>query len=89
MGVVIGILFLQEVGQAVFEMVFLVMVGVLSICSFLNFYFTDVNYGDFFKGFIPSIPEQKVFVEVLGSIIMPQNIFLHSSLVQTRSYLNL
>lgn len=39
-------------------------------------------------GFVPSIPRSLSFTGVIGAIIMPQNIFLHSSLVQTRKNYN-
>ena len=39
--VVIMILFLQELGQRVFETVFIVLVGILSFCTFMNFMYSE------------------------------------------------
>ena len=78
---VIGILFLQEFGQKAFEGSFLILVGILGICMFINFFQSDVTFINIIDGFIPSIPKGMEFISVVGSIIMPQNIFLHASLV--------
>lgn len=55
----------------------------------MNFYYTDLDYEGLMWGFVPSVPDSSTFLSILGSIIMPQNIFLHASLVQTRAHLNL
>ena len=84
MFIVIGILFLQECGQKLFESAFFMMVGILSVCFFINFFMVKKEWPAFFDGFIPDIPRSWEFTAVIGAIIMPQNIFLHSSLVLTR-----
>lgn len=66
----------------------MLMIGMLSLSTFFNFLETDVNYKEFFLGFLPSIPDSSTFLSIIGSVIMPQNIFLHASLVQTRKHLN-
>lgn len=65
------------------------MIGILSVTTFINFCLSDINVKELLEGFIPSIPHTSSFISVMGSIIMPQNIFLHASLVQTRSHLDL
>ena len=84
--IVMGILFLQEFGQKAFEFSFLIMVAILGISFIVNFFLSKPDWAPLFDGFIPNIPRSWEFTAVIGSIIMPQNIFLHSSLVQTRMH---
>ena len=83
----IAILFLQEIGQRALEFGFLVMVAVLGICFFINFIMSSPEWLKVADGFIPSIPNSWEFTAVIGAVIMPQNIFLHSSLVQTKFHI--
>ena len=85
--IVMLILFLQEFGQKAFEFSFLIMVAVMGISFIVNFILSKPDWEPFFGGFIPSVPRSWEFTAVIGSIIMPQNIFLQSSLVQTRMHL--
>jgi len=78
------ILFLQEWSQKIMEAVFAVLVFGLGLCFFINFCLDNKQWGALFYGFVPNLPESLGFTAVIGSIIMPQNLFLHSSLVQTR-----
>lgn len=50
----------------------------------INFFCSHPPFLKIMDGFIPNIPQSVSFTGVIGAIIMPQNIFLHSSLVQTR-----
>ena len=54
----------------------------------INFWYSSPPFGKIMFGFIPNIPQSLSFTGVIGAIIMPQNIFLHSSLVQTRKSQN-
>lgn len=74
-------------GQRIFESVFLVLVGILGVTTFLNFIQVDTSFGSLVIGLLPHFPRNWEFTAVVGSIIMPQNIILHSSLVQTWKYL--
>ena len=53
---------------------------------------TNVIFGDVMSGFIPSIDlltntdKLLVSLSLLGATVMPHNLYLHSSLIQTRSY---
>lgn len=60
------------------------MVLMMLICFSVNFFDSSPPFVDLLDGFVPSIPKSLSFTGVIGAIIMPQNIFLHSSLVQTR-----
>ena len=84
MFVVIGILFTQETGQFIFELIFAGFMAFMFICFSMNFIYSNPPIAKIANGFIPSVPSSLSFTAVIGAIIMPQNMFLHSSLVQTR-----
>lgn len=65
------------------------MLSILAVCTVMNFFYSDATFEKVANGFIPSIPNSTAFVSVIGAVIMPQNIFLHSSLVQTRKHIKL
>lgn len=87
-GVVILMLYLQQFGQQVMELVFLIFVSLMAMCFIANFIMISPDWKDLANGFIPNTPKTLEFTAVIGSIIMPQNLFLHSSLVLTRNQLN-
>ena len=57
----------------------------MTVCFGINFFAIKPNYLDILDGFIPSVPTSLEFTGVIGSIIMPQNLFLQASLVMTRN----
>ncbi len=71
-------------------------VGMLSIVICIIFTvelgYSKPNGADVFKGFIPSAStfasSQELFIatSILGATVMPHNLYLHSSVVQTRGY---
>jgi natural resistance-associated macrophage protein len=81
---VLIILSMQEFGQRIFEGFFALFVLMMFICFSVNFVSSDPPIKKLLWGFVPNIPQSISFTGVIGAIIMPQNIFLHSSLVQTR-----
>lgn len=81
---VLIILSMQELGQRIFEGFFGFFVLMMFLCFSVNFFSSDPPIKKLLWGFVPNIPQSISFTGVIGAIIMPQNIFLHSSLVQTR-----
>lgn len=85
---VVGLLSLQELGQKLFEGFFGILVLMMLFAFSVNFFASHPPFLKIMDGFIPNIPQSISFTGVIGAIIMPQNIFLHSSLVQTRKQEN-
>jgi NRAMP (natural resistance-associated macrophage protein)-like metal ion transporter len=79
-------LFTQNKGQKFFEKIFALFISIMGICFFYNFFIIDKNWEEIFLGLIPSIQIQDFGygISLLGAILMPQNLFLHSTLVNTR-----
>lgn len=87
--IVIAVLYMQQVGQQLMELIFLVFVFLMALCFMANFVMLAPSWTDLINGFIPNLPNSLEFTAVVGAIIMPQNLFLHSSLVLTRTDLQL
>ncbi|KAG2430797.1 hypothetical protein HXX76_009773 [Chlamydomonas incerta] len=82
-----SLLFIERLGIRVLEGFFGAMVG-LMVASFGVMYArAGVPTAEVVRGFtVPSLPKKDlpVAVALMGSLIMPHNIYLHSALVQTR-----
>ncbi|KAF8819105.1 putative divalent metal transporter [Cardiosporidium cionae] len=94
MGIVITLLdtfiflIIQIFGVRKLEFFFAFLIGIMTVCFWANFVISKPNLNYLFQGlFIPRIPQGKQLsaLGLLGSIIMPHNLFLHSSLVQSRN----
>lgn len=74
-------------GGRVLELFFLLLIAAMCVCFFVDFTASAPSGLEILKGvFTPRLkPENEMTaVAMLGAIIMPHNIFLHSALVQAR-----
>ena len=63
----------------------------MAICFFINFFIVKPDVGEVFFGlFVPTIPEGSASqaIGLVGAVIMPHNLYLHSSLVLSRKVNN-
>lgn len=82
-----ALLLLERAGMAWLEASFQVLVGVMAVSMGVLFFAADVPYAEAAKGmFIPRLRKgyASIACGLLGAIIMPHNLFLHSALVATR-----
>ena len=79
-------LYAQNKGQQFFEKIFAVFITIMGVCFFYNFFHIEKDWVGIAFGFIPRMQKNDLgyAISLLGSIIMPQNLFLHSTLVNTR-----
>lgn len=79
-------LLLHRYGIRKLEAFFVALIAVMLACFCLNFVRSGVDARDVAAGFVPHVERYAVTqaVGILGAVIMPHNIFLHSALVQTR-----
>ena len=80
-------LFIHYYGVRELEFFFLALIFLMTIMFGLNMYFSQPDYGEMAYGLIvPSVPEGAwpVCLGLIGAVIMPHNLYLHSSLVLTR-----
>ncbi|RLN72663.1 hypothetical protein BBJ28_00023763 [Nothophytophthora sp. Chile5] len=74
-------------GSRYLELFFLLLIGTMCVCFFVDFTLSAPDALEIAKGVVePRMQPQNVMqaVGMLGAIIMPHNIFLHSALVQAR-----
>ena len=92
-GVVLGavgayvLLFLEKFGLRWLEAFFQVLVGILAVCMTALFFVAKVPYGEVLDGLaIPRLDAGAVSTAagLLGAVLMPHNLFLHSALVHER-----
>jgi len=68
------------------------IMGFVSIIGFsfvYELYIADIAWGDAVRGWItPALPEGSIMVvmSVLGAVVMPHNLFLHSEIIQSRQW---
>ena len=83
------LLYLINKGMRKMEAFILVLITVIGISFLIEMFIAKPSPGEVLKGFIPSIPNSEalyIALGILGATVMPHNLYLHSSLVQTRKF---
>jgi len=83
------LLFLINFGMRKMEAFILGLVAIIGMAFFAEMMFAQPVLGEVIKGFIPSIPSDEalyIAIGIIGATVMPHNLYLHSSLVQTRNF---
>ncbi|HHM21223.1 MAG TPA: divalent metal cation transporter MntH [Bacteroidetes bacterium] len=83
------LLFLINKGMRFMEAFILVLVAIIGAAFFIEMIFAQPDLGELAKGFVPSIPDSTalyIAIGIIGATVMPHNLYLHSSLVQSRKY---
>ena len=90
---VLIILFLQSRGFRYIEALVISLIGVIAFCFTLEIIFSRPEFAGIARGFfVPSSDMLRdpgmlyIAVGILGATVMPHNLYLHSSVVQTRNY---
>ncbi len=81
------ILALQRVGIRKIEAIILALIAVIAFSLLWEIFLSKPNMGEVAAGFIPSLPNETalyIAIGIIGATVMPHNLYLHSSLVQTR-----
>lgn len=86
------LLALQKRGVRLLEWVTLGLVLVIAGSFCVEIFFAKPVWTDVVKGFVPGLDAERfkdslyVAIGMLGATVMPHNLYLHSALVQTRSF---
>ncbi len=83
------LLFLLKKGMRTMETFIVSMIFIIGFSFFIEMLIVTPVYGDVIKGFIPSSlngSELYIAIGIIGATVMPHNLYLHSSLVQTRNF---
>ena len=86
------ILWLQKKGFRWIEAFIITLLGVIAVCFLTQIAMADPQWGEVIKGFAPTTdiirnPDMLYLaLGIIGATVMPHNLYLHSSIVQTRAY---
>ncbi len=80
------LLAIQKLGIRKMEAFILSLITVIAGGFIINLFFAKPDWHIAVTGVIPSIPEGSIYIilGIIGATVMPHNLYLHSSLVQTR-----
>ncbi|MEY2792929.1 MAG: hypothetical protein RJA76_921 [Bacteroidota bacterium] len=85
------ILYFQNRGFKKLEAIVISMLSIITLCFAYELLISQPSIGEIVKGLIPSstiITDSKqlyVAIGILGATVMPHNLYLHSSIIQTRA----
>ncbi|CAM3109614.1 Nramp family divalent metal transporter [Paenibacillus sediminis] len=89
---VILVLLLQNKGFRYIEAIVISLIMTIFVCFGIEMFLSKPDVGGILGGFVPSAeivknPEMLyIALGILGATVMPHNLYLHSSIVQTRKY---
>src|SRR5581483_3733341 len=89
---VLIVLYLQHYGFRRLEALVVVLIATIGLCFLFELVIARPDYAAVARGFVPRAsiitdPAQLyTAISILGATVMPHNLYLHSSIVQTRSY---
>src|SRR5687767_3237503 len=89
---VLIVLYLQNKGFRLLEALVITLVATVGICFMFEIWLSQPPVAGVLRGFIPTTQVVTnpamlyVAVGILGATVMPHNLYLHSSIVQTRKY---
>lgn len=86
------VLYLQNKGFRLLEALVIALIAVVGGCFVFELFISKPDIGEVARGFVPTAeivtnPEMLyIAIGILGATVMPHNLYLHSSIVQTRKY---
>ena len=89
---VLAVMYLQNKGFRYIEALVITLILVIGGCFLLEIIFSRPDLGEVLGGFVPKFEIVKnpqmlyLAIGILGATVMPHNLYLHSSIVQTRKY---
>jgi manganese transport protein len=89
---VLAVLYLQHKGFRWLERLVIVLIATIGLCFLFEVVISRPSISGVLAGFVPSVEivrnPQMLYIAmgILGATVMPHNLYLHSSIVQTRRY---
>jgi manganese transport protein len=89
---VLLVLYLQNKGFRLLEALVIALIATIAGCFLFEIIISRPEFGPLAQGFVPSASiladRDKLYIAIgiLGATVMPHNLYLHSSIVQTRRY---
>jgi manganese transport protein len=80
------LLVIQKLGIRKMEAFILSLISIIAGGFIVNLFLAKPDWGTAAAGLAPSLPEGSLYIiiGIIGATVMPHNLYLHSSLVQTR-----
>jgi manganese transport protein len=89
---VLIVLYLQEHGYRRLEILVIVLIASIALAFLFELVISHPDLGAVARGFVPTTAIVRdpmmlyIAISILGATVMPHNLYLHSSIVQTRKY---
>src|SRR5579862_3624253 len=89
---VLAVLYLQNKGFRYIEALVITLIATIAGCFGAELFFSKPDFAGIALGFLPSpriVTNQEmlyVSIGIIGATVMPHNLYLHSSIVQTRKF---
>ncbi len=89
---VLVVMLLQKRGFRYLEALVIGLIALIGMGFLLELFFSQPNVAEVFKGLIPSSQIISnpgmlfIAIGIIGATVMPHNLYLHSSIIQTRKY---
>ena len=89
---VLLVLYLQNKGFRLVEALVVALIGTVGVCFLFEIIISRPEWGAVLSGFVPQASvitdrnQLYIAIGILGATVMPHNLYLHSSIVQTRAY---
>ncbi len=82
------LLAIQSLGVRKFEAFILSLITIIGLCFIFELFLSKPDVSGMFTGFVPFLTKDSLYVAIgiIGATVMPHNLYLHSSLVQTREF---
>lgn len=83
------LLFFIHRGMRVMEAFILALIGIIGLAFLMEMFLAKPDLGELAAGFVPSLPNDRalfIAIGIIGATVMPHNLYLHSSLVQSRKF---
>ncbi len=81
------LLVLMHFGIRKLEALVIAFIGTIGAAFLIEIFLARPDWGGIARGMVPSLPDSHalyIAIGILGATVMPHNLYLHSSLVQTR-----
>jgi len=84
------LLAIQRLGIRKMEAFIIALIVTIGACFMLEVFLAKPDWGGIFGGFVPHFDPSALYITIgiIGATVMPHNLYLHSSLVQSRSVSN-
>ncbi|NOY88169.1 MAG: iron/manganese transporter [FCB group bacterium] len=84
------LLAIQRLGVRKMEAFIVALIGTIGACFLVEIFFAQPSWKGIAAGFIPHLDSSSLYIAIgiIGATVMPHNLYLHSSLVQSRKITN-